>query len=99
MDSVFWRWPLATVGRCFLAALVWYSGQLNARAKGPDGADGPTPLYYSVGQCAQCHTTPPKIIKGPLVCRCTEAAIWNEHDKHRTAFEVLKGPRGQHMGE
>jgi hypothetical protein len=99
MATTSWRWWLAAAGVCIWAALPWCFGEPRAKAKGADAADGPTPLYYSVGQCAQCHTTPPKIIKGPLVCRCTEAVIWNEHDKHRTAFAVLKGPRGKHMGE
>ena len=56
----------------------------------------PTPLYYGVAACAECHNGPPK---NNLLCPCTELPIWRDKDKHQLAFLVLKNERGQRMAK
>lgn len=58
---------------------------------------GPTRLYFGISACAHCHTKPAE--PQPVLCRCVEAGIWETEDKHKDAFQVLKGDRARQMGE
>jgi hypothetical protein len=82
-----------------LAALAFFLGDRGHGSQQPAGkADpGPTKLYFGIAACTPCHTQP--TATEPLLCRCTEAAIWEKEDKHKDAFTVLQGERARRMGE
>jgi hypothetical protein len=70
----------------------------------PDQLEGipvpkPSPkrAFFSIEDCRQCHLTPPPGA-APVICRCTEMAIWKKEDKHGLAFNVLDGDRGRAIG-
>ena len=67
-------------------------------APGPKLKQVPTQLYFGTSACTNCHTTPDKN-SPPVLCRCTEAAIWSSADKHKDAYKNLLGDRGRRMGE
>jgi hypothetical protein len=67
-------------------------------AQAKEGATkGPTPVYYGVSACNECHTKP--TTTNIVLCRCTESEIWMKEDKHKQAYDVLKSPRGKRMGQ
>src|SRR5262249_47528560 len=57
---------------------------------------GPTPLYFGIAPLTQCHTRAGE--REPVLCRCTEAAIWDAEDKHRDAFQALHSDRAREIG-
>jgi hypothetical protein len=52
-----------------------------------------------MAECARCHRQPNKDEPTPLLCRCNEVEIWEKHDRHRMAHQVLLGERARHMGK
>src|SRR5262249_13390928 len=88
-------WILLTTLPCFLGGCeseVLPQGEAAVKA-----APGPTRLYYGISACAHCHRKP--VEPPPVLCRCIEAAIWETEDKHKEAFQVLRGERARRMGE
>jgi hypothetical protein len=77
-----------------VAAAGW---QARPQPEPAQKAAPPTRLYFGITACAQCHTKPGE--SEPVLCRCTEAAIWGTEDKHRDAFQVLHGDRAKQIGE
>src|SRR5262245_22346711 len=57
----------------------------------------PTPLYFGAALCQECHKEP-KDRNLRYLCRCNEYSIWEKEDKHRDAFNVLRGERAVRMG-
>lgn len=55
-----------------------------------------TPILFGADFCAPCHS-PGTRLKSDL-CRLIEFSIWDEKDKHKNAFNVLKSERSQAMG-
>jgi hypothetical protein len=89
-----------TVAVCFVALASGLRGrvqEVEARTNAPQATSGPKPLYFGVTACAGCHT------RGKpwddCLCSCTEFPIWDNKDKHRNAYLVLKKDRAQHMGK
>ena len=64
-------------------------------------ANKPRPIYVGVSACAQCHNLPKPLEDKnfPPLCRCTEVSIWQNEDRHKLAYIVLEGARGQQMGK
>jgi hypothetical protein len=52
-----------------------------------------------VHHCALCHDKPSSKFVAEFSVSLNEVHIWDEKDKHRSAYEVLKGERAQRMGE
>jgi hypothetical protein len=50
-----------------------------------------------MSECARCHRTPLPGDSDILLCRCVEAAIWEENDKHKIALKNLGGERGRQI--
>ena len=89
---------------CFVAIVgrLGGGGQDNKTPPEGSGKGQPKelkPFYFGVKSCDGCHVTPPAYEKKPLVCECDEYTTWTTHDKHKDAYNVLKGPRGKRMGE
>jgi hypothetical protein len=96
-----------------LTACLSRAPDRSARAAEKDGGMKPPEkldvFYTSATSCstAGCHgrETPMVDKELPPLCRCIEANIWQGKgteypgDKHRDAFNVLKGPRAREMGE
>lgn len=98
------RWTVAGIlGFAVLALLLGNPDKTSLPAADAQekNADGPTKLYFGVSACRTCHTNPPPLKAGdpPLLCRCNEAPIWEEKDKHKNAFKVLGEERGKQMGK
>jgi hypothetical protein len=72
------------------------------KARGDPVKQGPKPLYTGVITCSGCHSLKkPEETKGPppIVCRCNEALIWGDKDKHNLAYTnlFLSDGRGAQM--
>jgi hypothetical protein len=81
------------------AVLAWgLASSRGGQSKGGAQAGGPTPGYFGVSACVNCHTKPPPGAP-PLLCRCIEAEIWDKEDKHKNAYNVLKEERAKNMGK
>jgi hypothetical protein len=99
------RWLLALAGAvAYVAVALLFGGAARAgRDKVPSIAkqagkdwtkNEPTPLFYGVQACNNpgCHGgNPPKnwVKDKDVICRCTEALLWEKHDKHADAYNVL----------
>ncbi len=81
-------------GAAVLAATLGFF--FTAHGQGDQPPAGPTRLYFGIDACIQCHTRPGE--REPVLCRCTEAAVWEAEDKHRDAFKVLHGERAREIG-
>jgi hypothetical protein len=104
------RWKWVVLGLGVWLAIGWL-GAPSARGQKDEkpaeaGAKEDTTakkLYYGVKACNNegCHSKPPATppTKNELICRCVEAKIWSEKDKHDLAFVALEGERGRRMGE
>jgi hypothetical protein len=95
------RWKVFTVSVASLGLLV---GQGVGQARQNSQAQATTqkkltPLYYGAIVCADCHESPKKSDPEPLLCRCTESKIWNEQDKHKNAYAVLRSERAKQMNQ
>jgi hypothetical protein len=114
MSSLTLRWKLAAAGLLCYGALAWYFGgdvlaQRKDAEKGKEGRKKLETVYYSESSCANkgCHggEPPAKWLEGDdgkplgLLCRCTEADIWNKNDKHADAYNVLTKARGKQMAK
>ncbi|MDR3638138.1 MAG: multiheme c-type cytochrome [Isosphaeraceae bacterium] len=57
-------------------------------------------LTVSAKECGVCHASPEKYAddRGKLICEMNEASVWEREDKHKDAYNVLLGPRGQAIG-
>jgi hypothetical protein len=53
--------------------------------------------FYGVNTCRRCHREPDS--KDIVVCSCTEVPRWEQEDKHRRSFDLLKDERGKRMGQ
>jgi Cytochrome c554 and c-prime len=86
---------------CLLAA--WSFGKApGAQAQSAKPDKGPTPRYYGVAACTACHAakTPDEVRQfRPLLCRCNEALIWKEKDKHKDAYTMLLADRGRRIAK
>lgn len=59
-----------------------------------------TPMQcIGVHHCALCHDKPSSKFVAEFSVSLNEVHIWDEKDKHRSAYDVLKGERAQRMGE
>jgi hypothetical protein len=93
------------VGLVSLAAMTWLMGPVSclAQPKLRRGAlepnAGPTRLYFGAIVCADCHETPKKSEPEPVLCRCNEFKVWDQQDKHKSAFVALRSERARRMGE
>src|SRR5215469_7893741 len=58
-------------------------------------------LTVSAKECGVCHASPERYAddRGKLICDMNEASVWEREDKHKDAYNVLLGPRGQAMGK
>lgn len=56
------------------------------------------PRFMGASSCMDCHTYPAGGRQEDFVL-LTEFTTWRTQDKHSLAYLVLKGPRGQRMGE
>jgi hypothetical protein len=76
--------------------LAWRLTMVRA-AQDVAAAKGPTPLYYGVKQCIDCHK------KGTewddAVCECKEVQKWEKDDKHKEATNQLTSPRALAMAQ
>jgi hypothetical protein len=93
--------PVATAALALPAVLVCVliargQGDQPRQAAAEPARSGPTRLYFGIDACIQCHTRPGE--REPVLCRCTEAAIWDAEDKHHDAFQVLHSDRAQQIG-
>src|SRR5687767_9068590 len=106
------RWLLALAGAlAYVAVALVVGGDARAgRDKVPSIArqakkdwtkNTPTRLYYGKANCEQCHKDgkpPAQWLKGKdILCRCNEATLWVENDKHADAYLALTGERGKQM--
>lgn len=60
------------------------------------------PFYYGAPMCSGrtgCHGDKEPVKDTKSICRCIEATIWEQKDKHRLAYDTLTGARGQAMGK
>src|SRR5262249_23384232 len=88
---------LLTLGAAVLSLAAWRHSA--GRSLAQDAKDDPwKDLKYSgADTCKRCHATPGA---DPTdFCRLDEYTIWRTRDRHSLAYAVLKGPRGQRMGE
>jgi hypothetical protein len=65
----------------------------------PEG--GPRKFIVDADHCRSCHSSPQNYKRAAdrLLCRMSEFPYWDEKDKHKIAFQVLKGDRAREMGE
>src|SRR5262249_3973685 len=70
-------------------------------AKAPPPPVKPADRILGADNCIRCHREPTAVDKRPggatEFIRLDESTVWQEHDLHTRAFEVLKGPLGQRM--
>ncbi len=88
---------ISAVFLAMLLLLVAAHGQGEPPRPAAAVSSGPTRLYFGITACTQCHTRPGE--PEPVLCRCTEAAIWSAEDKHRDAFQALQSDRAKEIGE
>jgi hypothetical protein len=74
-----------------------------ARRQTEPAPDKPTEYLWPASNCEQCHSHPEQYAKrfnaGQLLCKMDEFTTWDHNDKHRKAYEVLQGERGQAIGK
>lgn len=89
--TVVLAWSLAGAGQ---EAGKQEAGKQGAGAK-------PTPLFFGPSACVKCHNEkePFKDEKLPPVCQCTEMRVWDEFDKHKSAYKALTGKGGAEMSK
>jgi hypothetical protein len=79
----------------------WRAASGGAQEAKPEAKDkpkaGPTKVYYGAALCADCHSKGTQL-KDP-VCLCKEYPIWDKKDRHKLAYKVLEGERGQRIGK
>jgi hypothetical protein len=82
---------------------AWFSAECVGRAQprperaSPSAKRALQTVYYGVIVCADCHESPKRSEPEPVLCRCTEVKVWNEQDKHKDAFLVLRSERAKRM--
>jgi hypothetical protein len=62
----------------------------------PAAVKKPTPAYISAEYCKKCHRENEE--SKTDLCRLTEYHYWDNQDRHRIAWTVLKGARAQQIG-
>src|SRR5439155_10733412 len=91
------------VALLIMVALTWRFDAMGFSNLGGERQDPAkpklSPLYVGVSECARCHEEPTHIKGAPVLCRCNEVAIWNAHDKHKQAYNVLLEERARQMGK
>src|SRR5262245_20085781 len=89
---------LATLGQVEPSPRAGAVPQPGAVAK-PEG--GPRKFIVDAEHCRSCHSSPQNYKRAAdrLLCRMSEFPYWDEKDKHKIAFLVLKGDRARAMGE
>ena len=92
------RVTLACVGLLGVALAAPAEGERREGAVAPASVEK---LTVSAKECAVCHASPEKYAadRGKLICDMNEAAIWERDDKHKDAYNVLLGGRGQAMAK
>ena len=80
------------IGAGVLLSVLASRATSQAPAKAQAGGEKPTPIFFGVSACIDCHS---KGMTNPVLCRCTEVLIWEKDDKHRDAYKVLLGERSQ----
>lgn len=94
---------ISLLGMVAFTAFAWLAGECVGRAQPRSESASPPPkralqtVYYGVLVCADCHESPKRSEPEPVLCRCTEVKIWNEQDKHKDAYAVLRSERAQRM--
>jgi hypothetical protein len=83
-----------------IAALAFSVGAQQAERGQPGGGaggKGPTPNYYGVAACKDCHNRSDRN-PNAVLCRCDEISTWERLDKHKIAYDMLESPRAKDMG-
>ncbi|MBI3839841.1 MAG: hypothetical protein HY288_18110 [Planctomycetia bacterium] len=79
-------------------------GADNPPGQTTDQAGQPTPVlskrYFGTRACQRCHAESSDRELEPIsICRCNELITWQQHDKHKDAYQALLGDRAQRMGK
>jgi hypothetical protein len=67
----------------------------------PAPEDSRTKYLLPADNCKRCHSHPEDYRNDAdrLLCRMLEFSIWDEKDKHKIAYKILKGARAKEMGD
>jgi hypothetical protein len=75
-----------------------------SRPTEPRQARALRPFVTPANTCRACHAHETDVPYSPeqragMICRMTEWRLYDQHDKHQMAFEVLRGKRAQEMSK
>lgn len=88
---------LVAMGWVLSVSRVGLSKQPKPKDEDTKNGKSPTRFYFGAEACVECHSDGAK--RRPVLCRCTEVAIWEKFDKHPLAYKILKEKRAQEMGK
>lgn len=95
-----WRIAALSLVVLFGAIAAMANEQAQKRKTEDAPSSGPTPLYFGVEACQECHSKNNRNeARGgrAILCECNEATIWRTHDKHKDAYTNLFEERGKQM--